>query len=541
MSFSTHCIYGGTALCGNVYPFEYTNAFSISCWFKTMYTSTGDLYLVEKSSGFSAYTGYRFFLFGGSGVAGSGALTLSLSNNDSTSNALRVRGATTATDGRWHHGLATYDGSNTPAGIQLYLDGVAEAKTTLVNGLTGSILTTGLLYVGTLGLTDEVALYNRALSPAEATWLYNGKVPRDLRGAGAPPNLLSWWRGGEEGEPYPIVLDSNASAYFPVMPDLSGSEYHGTMTNMAWSNIVADAPGAAGTYTCRSCLFNGTNEYITMGNVLGYERNQTFSISCWFKTTAGGILVAKQANASPSGYVLQVLSGKVRFSLVNTAGSNAIIVETNSTYNDGKWHFCNVTYAGTSLASGALIYIDGSSVSKTTVQDNLTASILNSASFYIGDRQLDQGTTPFNGNIDEVIVHNIAITGSNITTLYNLTFVYGQRVYTPRRPDSGFGGLPAITSMKGWWAMGEGRPGWLTSTTVQCARGNPQGAEATLVSVGGGGGGPAFTYLKRARDLGSGPPAVYTEWTTTDINSSPPTSPPVGPWGEIAVVSKWRI
>ena len=34
-----------------------------------------------------------------------------------------------------------------------------------------------------------------------------------------------------------------------------------------------------------SVLFGGTDEFILHGNVLAYEYNQSFSISCWFKST----------------------------------------------------------------------------------------------------------------------------------------------------------------------------------------------------------------------------------------------------------------
>lgn len=543
MSFSTHNLVAVSSVTfGKIHPFERTDSFSLSIWFKTVYTFNADTSLIEKRGSFSAYTGYRFYLWGATTGAGSGSLAFELVNNDSTANSLRVRGSTTVNDGRWYHGLVTYNGGNLPSSIELYLNGVAETKTTITNALSGSILNTGQFiigYTGTLTYADEVAVYNRALTAAEASWIYNGKVPRDLLGAGSPSGLLSWWRGGEEGESHPIALDTAVSVYFPTMPDLSGSMFHGTMTNMTLSNIVADAPGAAGTYTNRSCKFNGTNEYISMGNVLDFERTNTFSFSCWFKTTTDGIILSKQANAVPSGYVVRILGGKVRFELINTPTTYALVVETTSaTWADGKWHLLTVTYAGTSLPSGVIIYIDTSDQSRTTVTNTLTTgSTLNGAPFYIGDRQLDQGTSPFNGYIDEVAVYNIVLSSSQVWWMMNITIVEGSQIYTPRRLD--ISGAPPVANLIGWWAMGEGRPGYYGSNS-RSSRGNLQGAEATLVSFGSGGTpGPSFMYLKRARDLGSG--AVYIEWTSTDANSVPPTPPPVGPWGEIVVISKWLI
>ena len=53
--------------------------------------------------------------------------------------------------------------------------------------------------------------------------------------------------------------------------------------------------------------FDGTDDYVDMGNTLDFTNTDAFSISCWFKTTstATQLMIAKQTNASPyNGYNL---------------------------------------------------------------------------------------------------------------------------------------------------------------------------------------------------------------------------------------------
>ena len=48
-------------------------------------------------------------------------------------------------------------------------------------------------------------------------------------------------------------------------------------------------------------------------------------------------------------------------------------------------------------------------------------------------------------------------------------------------------------------------------------------------------------YKLRARDNGSGPPAVYRTWTSIDPASSPPAPPAVGAWIEQTIVDEWAV
>jgi hypothetical protein len=87
--------------------------------------------------------------------------------------------------GQWHHVASTYDGT----ALQLYIDGTPWGKPMLHSGTISSMLTNSFVTLGSedgrtvcpfcigeryfSGLMDEVTLYNRALTPAEVSAIYN--------------------------------------------------------------------------------------------------------------------------------------------------------------------------------------------------------------------------------------------------------------------------------------------------------------------------------------------------------------------------------
>src|SRR5574343_1084076 len=109
--------------------------------------------------------------------------------------------------------------------------------------------------------------------------------------------------------------------------------------------------------------FGGTDEYVTMGDVLNFERTDSFSISCWFKTTGtnSAHLVTKR-NASPIYQGRQFYisaSGALYFSLINDWSiGNRLQVYTTTAWNNGAWHHVVATYDGSSTAAGVKIYVD---------------------------------------------------------------------------------------------------------------------------------------------------------------------------------------
>ena len=167
---------------GDMANFAITNSFSGSMWLKLDANPTVfNFFMGQQESGASGAKGWRlgngtdrgklrFILQDGSG---------GLDFKETTGNVLN------STD--WLHLAFTYDGSANSNGIILYVNGVAAATGTGLNQLTSSSdITTAAgteFSIGArdadgggtvAGLIDEVGLWNRVLTPAEVTTLYNG-------------------------------------------------------------------------------------------------------------------------------------------------------------------------------------------------------------------------------------------------------------------------------------------------------------------------------------------------------------------------------
>jgi len=142
-----------------------------------------------------------------------------------------------------------------------------------------------------------------------------------------------------------------------------------------------------GTGAANNWVFDGVDDRVEISNVLDKERTDQFSVTGWAKTTTLGRDIFRKYVTSPSvrGYAVQVsLGGKLRFALSNTANTNVLTVETSVAVNTGvEFHFA-VVYTGTSTPAGVTIYVNGVSQALVTVDNNLSATTLNTGTLTIG-------------------------------------------------------------------------------------------------------------------------------------------------------------
>jgi hypothetical protein len=145
-----------------------TGNHSIGMWLKTTSTTSAAPFAKFTSS----------FSNGGYGIYFSSSGTIRYRLNV---NATQVDGnlsSTAVNDGAWHHVLATVDrGGN----VIIYIDGVSSSTTDISAYSTYSNDTTTVFTIGSrqsglsfTGLIDDVAVWNRVLTPTEVTKVYNG-------------------------------------------------------------------------------------------------------------------------------------------------------------------------------------------------------------------------------------------------------------------------------------------------------------------------------------------------------------------------------
>jgi hypothetical protein len=202
-------------------------------------------------------------------------------------------------------------------------------------------------------------------------------------------------------------------------------------------------------YSVKSCIFvASSSQYVAFGNVLGFERTSSRTFSFWAKwsgsSTYAFIGKMDDTSGNPGFVIFANSSGQVEIYLVNDfGGGNYIDVRTNSAYNDGSWKHICITYDGSSTASGIVIYINGTAVAKTTVTDALSASIITTADFQFGARNITASRMFYDGKIDSVSIYNRVFTAAEALWIFS----GGPKDLSIWGPTS---------NLIGWWKIGDG-------------------------------------------------------------------------------------
>ncbi len=206
---------------GSAMYFEYTDPFSLSVWIDEdrggivrRLADDGSGYELDQDSGRDIFFRLR---------------------SDNPANYIEVE-APNIPNNQWTYLTVTYDGSETAAGVKIYFDGVSQSLVTHQNNFSGSITATANFQAGytfDAGFSnanlDELAVYDKELSGAEVTTIYNSGNPDDLNSIGPTGSLVGYWRMGD-GDSYPTINDNSANSN------------NGTMINMTISSIQNNVP-----------------------------------------------------------------------------------------------------------------------------------------------------------------------------------------------------------------------------------------------------------------------------------------------------------
>ncbi|MHA2426443.1 MAG: LamG-like jellyroll fold domain-containing protein [Candidatus Hermodarchaeia archaeon] len=447
---------------GNVLAFEYTDPFSISFWFK----STSGGFMVAKSATTGPSRGY------GVGFHTGGTIKWEMTNSWSGNVNFVYTTATGFNDGDWHHCVVTWDGNaiGGAGGMHIYIDNNDEPLTTVYSSLSATIVTTNSFWIGGRDAADhqyfsgylaEVAIYDSELSSADVEWIYNDGLPRDLLDGYAPSNLAAWWRVGtiDQANKQARDLVWGSSPETSQISDMSRLVNHATATNTEAGDFTTDTPGGEAQYSVdlndhlfsiRSIDFDGSNDYVTMGNAYAFDRLDPFSVSFWIKTTdTGQVVIMGNLDLTPEyeGWEIYMdTSEYLVFQLVHdgAVGPNMLQVRNNSNaWRDGTWrHWC-ITYDGSSAAAGVTMYLDGSPVATTTNNDSLTGSTISTAEMGFGCR-VSESSYFFAGKLDEVSIYDKELTAGEVSAIYN------------GGDPTDLSLLSTAGNLAGWWRMGEG-------------------------------------------------------------------------------------
>lgn len=178
-----------------------------------------------------------------------------------------------------------------------------------------------------------------------------------------------------------------------------------------------------------SVKFSGANQSAMLSSNTDYSY-QTGTIECWIRTNASSTdyqgIIVKRLTYGLFLYNNQLIVYNWPAGRINTGVA----------LNDDTWHHVAFSFQS-GVANASNIYIDG--VLKTTTTYNINATNLNAECLGLG---AGNSNPPYlqncNGYIDEVRVWDIALTSSDIATIYN------KRIPT------------TTANLTGYWYMDEG-------------------------------------------------------------------------------------
>jgi len=187
------------------------------------------------------------------------------------------------------------------------------------------------------GNISGVQIYNKTLSAQEIQQNYNATKNRFI-------NALSPVRNG-----LVLELDAANRASYPgtgnTWYDLSGNGLNGTLAN---------GPTFSGIGATSSIVFDGSNDRIDFGTVPA-NTTGTSTIGCWVKTTTTALCMTITFSSYGVMYINRFTTGKILAFFDGDTDNNTSADVSNTSVNDGSWHYLAATNNGTTCS----MYIDG--------------------------------------------------------------------------------------------------------------------------------------------------------------------------------------
>ncbi|HIF26221.1 MAG TPA: DUF1566 domain-containing protein [Micavibrio sp.] len=371
--------------------------------------------------------------------------------------------------GQWNHIVVTFDNSSDTNEPTIYVNGVSEPFTLHfdIGGGGAAPSDAGVtMWIGwdVDGYMDDVRYYDRELTPAEVTQMYNAT---SAGGASTmtevvPSGLVGHWRLDE-------TSGTNAA-------DTSGNGNNGTMNGGL--NGGDSVNGTVGT----AISFDGAADSIA--TTLNTDLAQ-YTISAW-------VWSPDDPEVCGGGCAEKIIDRDSNFSM----NWNHSSTPTGCEHNDGAWshaqatglraqtwYFITCTYDGVDLK----IYVDGVEVDSTAVgTPQATAS-----SMIIGD--ITSSGRTFGGVIDDVRVYNRALSAAEIQELHGARdgVKYNESNNVPQFFDgnrwvSMIGEWPDVTNgLIGHWKLDETTGTVATDATGNMDIGAFASADFTADSVAG--------------------------------------------------------
>jgi len=307
----------------------------------------------------------------------------------------------------WSFVACTYDKAN----LKVFVNGVqvaSQALTATVDDTTNALKygiddSASTPYGAFQGTIDEMKFYNYARTQKQIIEDMNAGHPAVGSPVGSP---IAWYKF-DEG--YGTTVNNSGSG---------GMSLNGTLgtgsSAPSWTN-----EGKFG----KALSFDGSNDYVNVGNNSLINPTTQITISGWFKLNSlnNNWAISKwksgQCNSTTSSYLLapnypNQSSGRVYFFFCNKTGSD--FLASTHQLNPKQWYHIIVTFN----AGDVRLYINGQlNNSKTSTIKTLNSDSQNPLVF--GQESTMTNIAPYDGLIDEVKIYNYALSEDEIKAEYN--------------------------------------------------------------------------------------------------------------------------
>ncbi len=207
---------------------------------------------------------------------------------------------------------------------------------------------------------------------------------------------------------------------------------------------VSQKVAAAALSNSKSTLFDGSNDYVSLGDNLSLNLTANeLTLSCWFKVNslaAQNYLMARaRPGSSVANWILAVNTDGTLFGYFGGIGgfsTSGGSISTGTWYH-ALWTVRNIsgTYTGSIWLNGVQV---GTNVTAGSQTDATSVAKIGAAG------TSGNAFAPIGGNMDEVTIWNAGFTSTNVTALYNSG--------TPNDPTT----HSLAANLTHWYRMGDG-------------------------------------------------------------------------------------
>jgi hypothetical protein len=446
---------------------------------------------------------------------------------------------------QWYYIVATYDGSKTAKGIELYVNGALQETIEISAGTyTGMVNQNQPVILGRPGWTnshsftgiiDSTRIYSRELTPSEILSNYQaGNIEMRYRTSSDGTTWSDWYGGTEESvEDFNNKYlyntdDSGLVGYWPMDED-SGSTVEDVSTNTnngtASGTVILDGKHGGG----RGFDGVGSN-YVSINNSSSLQITGNQTIEMWLYPTDFSIRRNPYNKAyGGEGTITQELNGELSY-YYGTNGGNAPPyqkISSSTMLERNKWSHVVLVRNLTNMK--LTWYING--VQTSTATASYVAAVASTSGVTIGSGYAGH----YAGEIDEARIYNIALSPSEIQNHYlegssNPSIVRTESISNGIEGDNALSiesnGSSIDNNTVGYWKLDEtsGTGAYIKDSSPYGNDGTPTGT--TYVKDGKVGGGRSFNgssdYISvdHATVLNPNLSMTISSWVMTNDNTS---------------------